>query len=122
MNVFRRQTVNKEYYVCVMRRLSEAIYVKMPQIRADNSWFWYQDNTLPHTALVFREHFAKNSTHIAPQPPYWSDLPPLDFYLSKNFKRPLRGHNFNWIEKIKAKSKKALKVFSEKDFSDCFGD
>ena len=38
---------------------------------ADNSWFL-------HTALVLRDHFAKNSTHIVPQPPYSPDLAPCD--------------------------------------------
>ena len=33
------------------------------------------------TVLVLRDHFAKNSTHIVPQPPYSPDLAPCDFSL-----------------------------------------
>ncbi|EFN84732.1 hypothetical protein EAI_10534, partial [Harpegnathos saltator] len=75
-----------------------------------------------HTALVLREHFAKNSTHIVPQPPYSPDLAPCDFWLLNKLKRPLWGHRFDSIEEIKAESKKVLKAIPEKDFSDCFED
>lgn len=73
-----------------------------------------------HTALVLRDFFAKNSTHIVPQPPYSPDLAPCDFWLFSKLKRPLRGHRFDTIEEIKAESKKVLKAIPEKDYSDCF--
>ena len=75
-----------------------------------------------HTALVLRDHFAKNSTHIVPQPPYSPYLAPCDFWLLPKFKRPLRGHRFNTFEKIRAESKKALKVIPEIEFNKCFED
>lgn len=49
------QTVNKEYYLSVMRRLREAIREKKP----DNSWFLHHDNTPSHTALILREFFRQ---------------------------------------------------------------
>ncbi|EFN87819.1 hypothetical protein EAI_03653, partial [Harpegnathos saltator] len=73
-----------------------------------------------HTVLVLREHFAKNSTHIVPQPP--PDLAPCDFWLFNKHKRPLREHRFDSIEEIKAESKKVLRAILEKDFSDYFED
>ena len=60
------QTVNKEYYLSVMRRLCEAIRLKRPELWANNFWFLHHDNALSHTALILREHFAKNSTNIVP--------------------------------------------------------
>jgi len=60
-----------------------------------------------HTALIIRDHFAKNSTHIVPQPPYSPDLAPSDFWLFPKLKRPLRGHRFDSIEE-KAESTKAI--------------
>ncbi|CAK1600930.1 unnamed protein product [Parnassius mnemosyne] len=62
------QTVNKEYYFSVMRRLREAICKKRSKLWADNSWFLHHDNAPTHTALILREFFAKNSTNIVPQP------------------------------------------------------
>ena len=89
-----RQTVNKEYYLSVMRRLREAISLKTPELCSNNSWFFHDDNAPSHTALVLRDHFAKNSTHIGPQPPYSPDLAPSDFWLFSKLKRPLRGMRF----------------------------
>ena len=71
-------------------------------------------------ALVFRDHFAKNSTHIVPLPPYSPDLAPCDFWLFPKLKRPLRGHGFDTNEEIQAESKKALKAIPEIEFNKCF--
>ena len=67
---------------------------------ADNSWFLHHDNAPPHTALVLRDHFAKNSSYIVPQSPYLPYLAPCDFCLYPKLKRPLRGHRFDTIEEI----------------------
>ena len=67
---------------------------------ADNSWFLHHDNAPSHTALVLRDHFAKNSTHIVPQPRYSPDLAPCDFWLFRKVERQLQGHRFDTIEKI----------------------
>ena len=88
----------------------------------NNSWFLHHDNAPSHTALVLRDHFAKNSTHIVPQPPYSLDLAPCDFWLFPKLKRPLRGHRFDMIEEIQAESKKVLKAIPEIEFNKCFDD
>ena len=87
------QTVNKEYYLSVMRHLREAIRKKRPELWATNSWILRHDKP-SHTALILREFLAKNSTHVAPQPPYSLDLAPCDFWLFRKLKRPLRGNRF----------------------------
>ena len=38
------QTVNKEYYLAVLRRLRGAIRRKRPDLLADNSWIFPHDN------------------------------------------------------------------------------
>ena len=105
-----------------MRRLREAIRLKRPDLWEVNSWFLHHDNAPSHTALVLRDHFAKNSTHIVPQPPYLPDLAPCDFWLFPKLERPLRGHRFETIEEIQAESKKALKAIPEIEFNKCFDD
>ena len=82
----------------------------------------FHDNASSHTALVLRDHFAKNSTHIVPQPPYSPDFAPCDFWLFPKFKRPFRGHRFDTIEEIQSESKKALKAFPEIEFNKCLDD
>lgn len=114
------QTVNKEYYLSVMRRLREAIRLKRPDLWKDNSWFLHHDNAPAHTALILRDHFAKNSTNIVPQPPYSPDLAPCDFWLFSKLKRTLRGNRFDSIEEIKDKSKKELMAIPAIEFEKCF--
>ena len=78
---------------------------------ADNSWFLFHHGNAPsNTALVLRNHFAKNLTHIVPQPPYSPNLATCDFWLFPKLKRPLRGQHFDTIQEIQAESKKALKA------------
>ena len=69
-----RQTINKEYYLSVMRRF-EAIRLKRQELWANNSWFLHHDNAPSHTAL-----FMTNSTHIIPQPAYSPDLASCGYY------------------------------------------
>ena len=40
--------------------------IKSPELWANNSCFLHHDNAPSHTALVLRDHFVKNSTHIIP--------------------------------------------------------
>lgn len=114
------QTVNKEYYLSLMRNLRESIRLKRPELWANNSWFLHHDNAPSHTALVIREHFAKNGTHIVPQPPYSPDLAPCDFWSFNMLKRPLRGNRFDSLEDIKRESKTALRSIPEEAFNRCF--
>jgi len=52
-----------------------------------------------HRLTYHHDHFAKNSTHIVPQPPYWPDLAPRVCLFPK-LKRPLRRSRFKSIEEI----------------------
>ena len=79
----------------------------------DNSWFWHYDNTPIHTALILRDHFDKNLTHIVPQPPYSPDLAPCDFWLFSKLKRPLRGHLFELIKENRSWSWKPYQKYFE---------
>ena len=49
------QTVNKEYYLSVMRHLREVIPKKRLELWANNSWNLHHDNAPSHTALILRE-------------------------------------------------------------------
>ena len=57
------QTVNKEYYLGVMRRLRNAIRLKRPDLWANNSSVLHHDNAPSHNDIVIREHLAKNEYH-----------------------------------------------------------
>ena len=81
------RTVNKEYYLEVMRRLREAIRKKRPELWKNNSWLLHHDNAPAHSSLLVRNFLVKNNTIIMPQPPYSPDLAPCDFFLFPRLKR-----------------------------------
>ncbi|UYV78693.1 hypothetical protein LAZ67_16002432 [Cordylochernes scorpioides] len=70
------RTVNKEYYLQVMRNLREAIRQKHPDLWKNKNWLLNRDNAPAHTSLLVRDFLAKNNTLMMPQPPYSPDLPP----------------------------------------------
>ncbi|UYV70763.1 hypothetical protein LAZ67_8000529 [Cordylochernes scorpioides] len=70
------RTVNKEYYLQVMRNLREAIRQKRPDLWKNKNWLLHHDNAPAHTSLLVRDFLAKNNTLMMPQPPYCPDLAP----------------------------------------------
>lgn len=113
------ETVNKHYYLKVMKRLREAIRKKRPDLWNDNSWILHHDNAPSHTALTVCEFLAKNSTNVIAQPPYSPDLAPCDFFLFPKLKLPLRGHRFDTIEDIKRNSLAELKAIPSEAYEKC---
>ncbi|UYV73654.1 hypothetical protein LAZ67_11000230 [Cordylochernes scorpioides] len=56
------RTVNKEYYLQVMRNLREAIRQKRPDLWKNKNWLLHHDNAPAHTSLLVRDILAKNNT------------------------------------------------------------
>ncbi|UYV79202.1 hypothetical protein LAZ67_17001493 [Cordylochernes scorpioides] len=56
------RTVNKEYYLQVMRNLREAIRQKRPDLWKNKNWLLHHDNAPAHTSLLVRDFLAK-TTH-----------------------------------------------------------
>ena len=63
-----RQTVNKEFYLDVHRRLREAVRRKRPEAWKKKSWLLHHDNAPAHSSLLVRDFLAKHSTTLVPQP------------------------------------------------------
>ena len=104
------QTINKEYFMVVLRRLREAIRRKRPDLWADNSWIFHHDNVPSHSSLIVTEFLSKHETKVIAQPPYSPDLVPWDFFLFAKLKYLLRGTRNESIEAIKRNSLKELKT------------
>ncbi|UYV61153.1 PGBD5 [Cordylochernes scorpioides] len=94
------RTVNKEYYLQVMRNLREAIRQKRPDLWKNKNWLLHHDNAPAHTSLFVRDFLAKNNTLMMPQPPYSPDLAPCDFFLFPKLKRPMKGRQVHLDEDI----------------------
>ncbi|UYV77594.1 hypothetical protein LAZ67_15001657 [Cordylochernes scorpioides] len=103
------RTVNKEYYLQVMRNLREAIRQKRPDLWKNKNWLLHHDNAPAHTSLLVRDFLAKNNRLMMPQPPYSPDLAPCDFFLFPKLKRPMKGRHYATLDEIKTASKEELK-------------
>ena len=82
------QTVNKEYYLGVMRRLREAIRQKRKDLWVNNSWMLHHDDVPSHSAIIIREFLVKNKTNTIQQPSNSPDMAPCDFFLFDRVKKP----------------------------------
>ncbi|UYV64915.1 hypothetical protein LAZ67_3002413 [Cordylochernes scorpioides] len=116
------RTVNKEYYLQVMRNLREAIRQKRPDLWKNKNWLLHHDNAPAHTSFLVRDFLAKNNTLMMPQPPYSPDLAPCDFFLFPKLKRPMKGRRYATLDEIKTASKEKLKKIFKNDFLKCFED
>ncbi|EGI66378.1 Mariner Mos1 transposase, partial [Acromyrmex echinatior] len=82
----------------------------------------HHDNAPVHKSLLVREFLAKNNTLMMPQPPYFPDLAPCDFFLFPKLKRFMKGRRYATIEEIKTASKEELNKITKNDFLKCFED
>ncbi|GFX17049.1 uncharacterized protein TNCV_4265751 [Trichonephila clavipes] len=73
------QTVNKEFYLDVMRRLREVVRRKRPVLWASPRWMLYHDGAPARTANLVQKFLTKHATIQEPHPPYSPDMSPPDF-------------------------------------------
>ena len=60
------RTVNKIYYLGVMRRLRQAIHQNRTEFSKNQSWILHYDNAAAYTSMFVREFLTKNKTVIMP--------------------------------------------------------
>lgn len=116
------QTVNKEYYLEVMKRLRESVRRKRPQLWADQSWILHHDNAPAHTAHIVTDFLAKRGTTVLCQPPYSPDLAPCDFFLFYRMKSAMKGNRYSTIEELKIISQDLLNSIPQNEWEKCFAD
>jgi len=109
----RGQTINKEFYVAVLKRLREAIPWKRLQFWMNESWVLHHDNAPAHSSFLVRNFLAKNEMTVVPQPPYSPDLVPADFFLFPELKSTLKGRRFNTFDEIQKNSTKEFAILKE---------
>lgn len=116
------QTINKDNYLGILRRLRESVRHKRSDLWTDNFWILHDDNVPSHRATIVTEYKAKHSINTIDQPPYSPDLAPSDFFLFPKLKLPLRGRRFETIEAIKQNSLKELKAIPLSAYERCMQD
>jgi histone-lysine N-methyltransferase SETMAR len=74
----------------VLRRLTENVRRKRPELWCNHNWLVHHDNVPAHTPLKTTE-FVTNNMVIIPHPLYLPDLAPCDFALFPKLKMKLKG-------------------------------
>ena len=96
------QTVNKEYYIEVLREFRKRFLGKRPALFKSAQWHFYQDNA-PVSILV-TEYLTKMCIKAVPHPPYSPDLAHNDFCLFPK----LRSCRYGTIEEMKEAVSKVI--------------
>ena len=110
------QTVNKEYYVKVLRELSKRFHQKRPALFKSGRWLFHQDNPPVHNSILVTDYLTKMSIKTVPHPPYGPDLAPCDFCLF--FK--IRGCRYETIEDMKEAVTNVIDTLTQEDFDGAF--
>ena len=74
-----RQTVNKEYYIEVLRELRKRFRRKRPALFKSGQWHFHQDNAPVHNSILVTNYLIKIGLKTVLQLPYSPDLAPCDF-------------------------------------------
>ena len=73
------QTVNKEYYVKVLREFRKRFLGKRPALFKSGLWHFQQDNVSVYNSILDTDYFTKIGIKTVPQPHYSLELAPCDF-------------------------------------------
>jgi len=73
-----------------MQRLREVVRKKRRDAWRENRWMLRHDIAPSHSSFLVRVFLAKHATTVLPQPPYSSDLAPVDFFLFPKLKSTLK--------------------------------
>ena len=90
----RGETVNKQFYLNVLKRLREAVRRKRPEVWTNNTWMLHHDNAPAHASLLIRKFLTKHEITVVPQSAYSPDLAPAEFFLFPKLKSSLKGRHF----------------------------
>ena len=110
------QTVNKEYYVEVLREFRKRFRQKRRALFKSGQWHFHQDNAPVHDSILVPDYLTKMGIKTVPQPPYSPDLAPCDFWLFPK----LRGCRYETIEEMKEAVMKVIDTLTQEDFHGAF--
>ena len=86
------QTVNKEYYVVVLREFRKRFLGKSPALFKFDQWHFHQDNAPVHNSILVTDYLPKMSIKTVPHPCYSPYLAPCDFWLFPKLRGCDEGH------------------------------
>ena len=110
------QTVNKEYYVEVLREFRKRFLRKRPALLKSGPWHFHQDNASVHNSILVTDYLSKMGVKTVAQPPYSPDLAPCDFWLFPK----LRSCRYETIEEMKVAVTKVIDTLTQENFHGTF--
>ena len=113
--VLTGQTINKKYYVEVLREFRKRFRPKRPALFKLGQWHFHEDNAPVHNSIFVTDYLVKMGIKTVPQPPYSPDLAPCDFWLYPK----LRGC-YETIEEMKEAVMKVIDPLTHEDFHGAF--
>ena len=106
------QTVNKEYYVKVLREFRKRFLEKRLALFKSAQWHFHQDNAPVHNSIFVTGYLSKMGIKTVPQPPYSPDLAPCDFCLFPKF----NGCRYETIEEMEEAVMMVIDTLTQEDF------
>ena len=94
-------SVNKEYYVEVLRGFRKRFRRKRPIIFKTAQWHFHVDNAPVHNSILVTDYLTKMGIKTVHHPLYSADLDPCDFSLFPKLEENLRGCRYETIEEMK---------------------
>ena len=106
------QTINKEYYVNVLREFRKRFRRKRPALFKLGQWHFHQDNTPVHNPILVTDYLTKMGIKTVAHPLYSSELAPCDFWLFPK----LRDCRYETIEEMKEAVTKVIDTLTPESF------
>ena len=106
------QTVNKEYYVKVLREFRKRFRRKRPALFKSAQWHSHQNNAPVHNPILVTDYLTKMGTKTVPHPSYSAIIGPCDFWLFPK----LRGCHYETIEEMKEAVTKVIDTLTQDNF------
>ena len=110
------QTVNKEYYVAVLREFRKRFHRKRLAVFKSGQWHFPQDNAQLHNSILVIDYLTKIGIKTVPHPPISPGLASCDFWLFPK----LRGCRYETIEEMKEAVTKVIDTLTQEDFHGAF--
>ena len=114
------QTVNKEYYVEVLRKFWKRFCRKRPALFKSGQWHFHQNNASVHSSIHVTDYLTKMGIKTVRHPPYSPDFAPCDFCLFLKLKEKLRGCHYETTEEMKEAVTKIIDTLTQEDFHEAF--
>ena len=111
-----KQTVNKEYYVQVLREFRKRFCWRRPALFKLGQWHFHQVNAPVHNSILVTDYLTKMGIKTVPHPLYSPDLAPCDFCLFPK----LRGCHYETTEEMKEAVTKVIDTLTQEDVHGAF--